>query len=499
MSADHLADVRTDTTGQRGLLLATVLIVMLGAALRFERLGARSLWLDEFSTWHVSRMDLAESLRWGPERTVPPLYQFALRLLAEQPHPPEWVLRLPAAIAGSFAILAGWWLGRRLGGPTVGVALALLLACSQVQVDYSQEARPYSLLVLGSTLSVMLWHQLVTRPTRRLAAAHVIVTALTAYAHCLVALTVLGEVGWWLQRELRRPNRRRFAYGLVTLLATAALCLPLALWTLVGRSDVTAALGWIQPPTAARALAMLAEVGYGYGWLVMLLPAVLLSCAWRAGLSWPRGAPVQQAARMADASGLLLWWLGASWIGLILVSLLVMPLMVTRYVLPAAVPALLLPLLVAGRFHRYAALAVAALAVALSLPALQASRQAPLGFRELAAFLDRHVDPHTDTVVNAVAATQPSFVELESLAFRYYTLPDVPIQTWLVNRPLSGDGEAILSDPRRLYVVAFLADPLPAIRGAGRQIEPFVAGPQSYSQLVFGQYRLLKVAPLSSE
>ncbi|NUQ49050.1 MAG: hypothetical protein HUU27_03915 [Phycisphaerae bacterium] len=72
------------------------------AAARLPALGERSLWLDEFSTWHVARLPLWQSLTWEAELT-PPLYQLCVRAVltlanaADDPAP-EWLLRLPAAL-----------------------------------------------------------------------------------------------------------------------------------------------------------------------------------------------------------------------------------------------------------------------------------------------------------------------------------------------------------------------------------------------------------------
>ncbi len=54
-----------DVRGKAGLALAAMVLIVLmvlGGYLRFVGLGTRSLWLDEFSTWHVSRIDLRKSL-----------------------------------------------------------------------------------------------------------------------------------------------------------------------------------------------------------------------------------------------------------------------------------------------------------------------------------------------------------------------------------------------------------------------------------------------------
>jgi hypothetical protein len=496
MSAPPHSGTSTSSRHERGLLVLAALIVVVGVFVRFDQLGRRSLWLDELSTWHVSRMPVAESLRWAPERTVAPLYQLSLRALTGKPRPAEWVLRFPAAFAGGLAIVAAWWLGRRLNGSVVAVSVALLLALSQAQIYYSQEARPYSMLVLGSTLSVLLWHRFLTRPTRWRAAAYIGITALAVYAHYLAALAILGEVGWWVQCELRRADRRGSRHAYLAPLAVAVLCLPLVVRTMSGWSEVRTALAWISPPAAGGALAMLADVTYGYGWLALLAAALACEIAWALGFRRPQGGEAYGVGYPHGSAGvsLLLWWLGTSWIGVWLISTLGLPLMVTRYVLPAAIPAMLLPLLVARRFHRYGPLAIAVLTGALALPGLLSARAAPaLGFRELMAFLEAHAQP-SDAVVYAVKGVTPEQAEFESLAFRYYARPGLSVRQWRMDD--AGEREAIVADRRRLYVVAFLADPLPTLQAGGRVLEPFVIDGTMYSQLAFGPYRLLRIAAL---
>lgn len=165
------------------ITLAFLTVIMLLAGfLRFEGLGVRSLWQDELCTWHVSRMELGESLRWGPELTKPPLYQFLLRAMTSDAHPSEWTLRFPATLCGLLTIPAVFWLGWLGAGSRVGLAAAALIACNVLQIEYAQEARPYTILVLGCTLSTVLWYQMVVGARRATSLAYTLVTALTLYA-----------------------------------------------------------------------------------------------------------------------------------------------------------------------------------------------------------------------------------------------------------------------------------------------------------------------------
>ncbi|MGQ9628231.1 MAG: glycosyltransferase family 39 protein [Anaerolineae bacterium] len=122
-----------------------VAIILLGLALRFYRLGAQSLWLDEaFSLWAASfPLDLSLQILVG-DAVHPPLFYLLLRLtmLAGQD---EFFLRLPAAFFGVAAIPLIYVVGRRFFGVGAGLLAALLLSLSPLHVWYSQEARMYTM------------------------------------------------------------------------------------------------------------------------------------------------------------------------------------------------------------------------------------------------------------------------------------------------------------------------------------------------------------------
>ena len=131
------------------ILWPLALALCAGAALRFYRLGADSLWIDEFATLDLATRSPAEILRTSSILNfIPPLYFLlvhgALRLFGES----EVSLRLISALVGTCTIPVVWFLTATItqSRSTAHIA-ATLLAVNPLHLWYSQEARPYSLLL----------------------------------------------------------------------------------------------------------------------------------------------------------------------------------------------------------------------------------------------------------------------------------------------------------------------------------------------------------------
>ena len=135
----------------RLLLLA---LTLLGLALRVYRGGAKPLWLDEaFSIW-LGAQPVGAALGWIVKVDQhPPLYYLLLHLwmgLGDG----EATVRLLSALCSTVTIPVIYLLGKRLGGRSLGLTAALILAVSPFHVQYSQETRMYALLGLTASLAV---------------------------------------------------------------------------------------------------------------------------------------------------------------------------------------------------------------------------------------------------------------------------------------------------------------------------------------------------------
>src|SRR3954447_5474740 len=209
--------------GSRGLLAA---IVVAGAALRFATLATQSFWLDEAIAINSARLDLSgliDSL--AHTEGNPPLYFLLLdgwmRVFGDS----EAALRSLSALIGTATIVLGFEIGRRLATARIGLVLAALVAFNPLLVWFSQEARPYALVVLLSGASFLFFAESLQRPTGKLLAGWAVASGLAFATHYFAGLLILPEAAWLVYRV--RPRRP-------VLLAVGGFALvPLALVPLV--------------------------------------------------------------------------------------------------------------------------------------------------------------------------------------------------------------------------------------------------------------------------
>jgi hypothetical protein len=136
------------------------LFMAAGLVFRFAGLSQQSLWYDELYTFHITdpRLGLAEAFR---ERMLPdpspPLYFLVLHfwqgLVSSSS---EFALRLPSAIFGALAMVMAFVYGRRVLSPPGLAFFLIFFSCSLGAINYAQEARAYSLLLLFATIITLL-------------------------------------------------------------------------------------------------------------------------------------------------------------------------------------------------------------------------------------------------------------------------------------------------------------------------------------------------------
>ncbi len=131
-------------------------ILSLGSLLRFSGLEHESLWNDELSScFRSSYTTLSEVITQGVIPDVhPPGYQILLYFVERTIGNSAVSLRLPSAIAGILTILIVFQIGKKLFSASSALLASAMLAVSPTHIWLSQEARPYAILILLTTLSV---------------------------------------------------------------------------------------------------------------------------------------------------------------------------------------------------------------------------------------------------------------------------------------------------------------------------------------------------------
>jgi len=174
------------------ILLASV--ILLALALRLYRLDSQSVWYDEVFALSVSRLPLTQMNAALVQDVVhPPLHYYFLHGWLEAFGFGPLQGRLLSALFGTLAVLMMYALARYLFDRHAALLSALLLACSQLAVMNSQEARPYAQFLLFFLCCVYLFLRAVREKRLPLWIAFLCLTSLVIYTH-YYGFFVLGSL-----------------------------------------------------------------------------------------------------------------------------------------------------------------------------------------------------------------------------------------------------------------------------------------------------------------
>ena len=183
---------------------ALLLTIVIALALRMYRLGSQSLWLDEAWSVRVANHSLGEILRY--RSNIPPLHQVVVRLFIAILGTSEFSVRLPSVLAGVLSVVLVYAITTRLFNKSAGLVAGLILAISPYHVWYSQDARPYALLIVLSLASVWFFLNLRDRPNFIGFTGYVVTTTLAMYTH-VYALFLLLFQNLYMLYSWRKPAR----------------------------------------------------------------------------------------------------------------------------------------------------------------------------------------------------------------------------------------------------------------------------------------------------
>jgi len=316
-----------------GALLAVLMVIGAGLALRLYRLEDESLWVDEaVSVLHLDEPGLWRFLQ-AERRDDPPMFPiyFAVeygwaRLFGDS----VATLRLLGIVLWAVGALCLYRLGRELFGFLAGFTALALYSFSMLHVYYSQEIRMYALVVplaAASVLTLILgvkrggawWH------------LHLLINGLLLWTHMFAGFLMAAE-GLWLLSAYPRRWKHWIAWGA----AHAPFVAGAVVWML--KIDFTAldkAAAWIPMP-AWHFLPL--SLCWPTSWMPETIPFLRIGLATLAvSLAVVFGMAAVRRDRDTAAKGLLLvLWLVVPAVCALLVSYLHSPITVPRYILYAS-------------------------------------------------------------------------------------------------------------------------------------------------------------------
>ena len=185
-------------------------LTVVGFLLRRIHLGAESLWFDEADIVAQARQPLdvvigafTRAGENGPLYTL--MLHFWMGLYDNVPGVArlmhilfgssfEAPVRGLAMIFGTAGIPAIYALARRVGGISLGVIAAALLTVNPFDLWYSQDAKMYTLLVLMTLVTTLLYLYALERNTRLLWVSYVLATWVMLTSHSLSGLVLLAQM-----------------------------------------------------------------------------------------------------------------------------------------------------------------------------------------------------------------------------------------------------------------------------------------------------------------
>jgi mannosyltransferase len=255
---------RIDSVAIAGLTLGAL-------ALGLYRSNSTSLWTDELFSVTLASKPLPVLLRqlWSENANMSLYYLILggwLNLLNHLgiAHPTEWLIRLPSIVFAAGALVAAYFVAKRLFGSVVGLVGATLLMLNYVFLMEVAQARAYSLELFLQLVGWYLLIRILEHPTRnggRLGVAFGAVMGLALYADLYTALVIFTQLAAFLAligagSISRARAREALRPALIASLTIIVGCTPLAL-------DVVlhgAANDWIAAPGLREVLAFAGAV-----------------------------------------------------------------------------------------------------------------------------------------------------------------------------------------------------------------------------------------------
>jgi len=463
------------------IALLLLLIIFLGSFLRIYDLGTESIWHDEAASIDGCKQDLASVVQSsGRLHNQPPLYFILLHYWMLLFGTSEVAVRSLSAIFGILSILLIYKIGHQLFSKKVGLISCFLLAISSYNINYSQVARGYSLLLLLTLLSFFFFIEILKGDKQR--KRHFALLLLSnlglAYTHVYGLFVIMGQIFYFILFWNKYRQQRFWFCG--TQVATIALFSP---WIpiFIGRISALSYGFWIPKPSLSSiGFTIAASSGSGCGRFPLLMAFFLFGLlgffsfrslngkwTWREPLQSIKGQSWSVSLDSVEEVLLLLIWFFSPILIPFAISKFFTPIYSTRYTISATAAMYLLAAKGISTFTRKKVLYSLVIVIALlSLPGLQHyyTHDVKQQWRETANFIESNsqandiificsyngqkpfdyyyeghlkrfgVDRHVDEASEIVSAIDDAITQKERLWLVLWHARESPIRDYVMDR-----------------------------------------------------------------
>ena len=262
----------------------------------------------------------------------------------------EVALRAMSAVFGILSVLVIYWVGCALFNRRVGLISSLLSTISLFHIQYSQEARPYSLLLLLSLLSFLFFIKILKQDKKWHYPCYLLCNILLCYTHIFGLFTFAAQI-FFLLLFWSKYQSQRFKL-LAVLGATIASLLPVIHLMGTEASSMIQHGSWIPEPSLYSILGTISAFCGSQGLLVLVffcLAVIAPFSVRKMGGTWILKKPLESLKGISwnikleaiDEFLLLSIWLFLPMVLAFTVSEVVTPIYINRYLIGAS-PALYL-------------------------------------------------------------------------------------------------------------------------------------------------------------
>lgn len=245
-----------------------ILCVMgVGFLLRIYHLGSESAWTDELWAIDRAKSGIVHAMKSQVSRADPNwVYDTILYFWMGAFGDSEYSTRMLSVILGTVAIYGIYRVGEQLLDRSTGIVASAILSASILHIDFSQQARMYTLSGCLALASFYSFSKVLSGASKRYYAVWLVSSALAFYTHFLCALTLAAQIVYLLIRWKRLPKEvlENFAILQVVMLLMLQPCF----YTVLNKSSVIRAphshFGLWDAPTLSDVLNVFVDFSGSY-------------------------------------------------------------------------------------------------------------------------------------------------------------------------------------------------------------------------------------------